>query len=169
MLKETVENALGVLIGQKLSDSCRCANMEMFSLGEIRERTYSSGKVMKKSEYALHVSCPWRIIGPNGIVVGYEDRFMPANEGDEWLGFDEDKGRTRCEAALSELIDGHRDDPICVQSVVGDELGGFRLSFSHDLTLEVFPDTSRKDYEHWRFFQIQKSPHFVMTGAGVRQ
>src|SRR2546426_9478892 len=65
-MKETIEDALSVLIGMQLVESSRAADMETFDF-----------EGHDKSEYGLHVQCPWRIVRSGRIVVGYRDMRDP--------------------------------------------------------------------------------------------
>ena len=37
-----------------------------------------------RGEFALHVQCPWRIEGPEGVVTGRSDLWEPAEENPDW-------------------------------------------------------------------------------------
>src|SRR5688572_17929415 len=63
-----VLQAVEPLIGLKLSVARRAGDMRGFHFGEMQE--VDRGTV---GQYALHVSCPWRIDGPEGIVTGRND------------------------------------------------------------------------------------------------
>ncbi len=49
--------------------------MRVLHFGRIRK--IEKGTV---SEYALHIQCPWRIEGPEGIVTGRSDLWEPAED-----------------------------------------------------------------------------------------
>ena len=58
-----------------------------------------------------------------------------------------------------------------VERVDSDEVGGLKIFLSQGYLLEVFPDTSEDDEysEFWRLFNRKEdSPHFVVTGNGVK-
>src|SRR5206468_3725261 len=84
-MKETsvVQEALEPLIGLKLSIARRAGSMlRNFHFGGVEE--IEGGTV---GQYALHIQCPWRIDGPEGIITGRADvwehisgKIMP----DEW-------------------------------------------------------------------------------------
>ncbi|HYO49167.1 MAG TPA: hypothetical protein VEW94_04895, partial [Chloroflexia bacterium] len=68
-MKETeIQAALEVLVGLKLSIARRAGSMANFQFGDIVE--VEGGTL---GEYALHVQCPWRIDGPDGIITGQYD------------------------------------------------------------------------------------------------
>lgn len=79
-MRDQMIRALSQLIGLPLWDATRTLNMGMFQLGAYRTRINLKGEQDTVGEYALHIQCPWRVIGPGGIVVGSEDRHYPADE-----------------------------------------------------------------------------------------
>jgi len=62
--------------------------MRGFHFGQIRK--VEEGTV---GEYALHVQCPWRVEGPEGIVAGRLDLWQPAADspGIDWETWDYDE------------------------------------------------------------------------------
>ncbi len=169
-LKEQIEQAMKPIMGMPLSQACRALNMEMFSFGGLRESVTPLGKTGLVGEYALHIQCPWRVVGPEGIVVASGDRNYPEDENSDWQDFDSD-GPSLCEARIDEWLQPHKDLPLTVESVTADRLGGFRLELSQGYMLEVFPtDSLRGEYsEHWRLFRPSCENHFVVTGHGVEK
>jgi len=168
-LKEQVERALKAIMGMPLTDAGRALNMGMFSFGELRESvTHSLGKKGVVGEYALHIQCPWRVVGSEGIVVASGDRNYPEDENSDWQDFDSD-GPSLCEARIDEWLQPHKELPLTVKSVTADRLGGFKMELSQGFILEVFPaDSLRGEYsEHWRFFRPFEENHFVVTGHGI--
>lgn len=65
---DDIDTTLGSLVGLKLFFARRVADMRIFGFGEIRQ--YKKAPV---GEIALHIQCPWRIDGPDGIVTGRGD------------------------------------------------------------------------------------------------
>jgi hypothetical protein len=168
-LQDQIIEALSVLIGLPLWEAVRAMNMEMFSFGERRKRLNRKGEEIEIGEYALHVQCPWRIIGLNRIVVGYEDRNYPEDEDSDWQAFNPD-GPTRCEARVAAWLREYSGSPLIVERVEADAVGGFKLFLHHGFILEAFPaDSLQGEYsEHWRLLQpSEKKKHFVITGYGV--
>ncbi len=55
------------LIGLNLSIARRAADMRVLHFGEI---TVDDDERGSTGEIALHIQCPWRIEGPDGIVTG---------------------------------------------------------------------------------------------------
>src|SRR5688572_2366118 len=82
MSQNKVQQVAESLIGLRLSAARRAADMRVFHFGDMREE---NGGTL--GQYALHVQCPWRIDGPQGIITGRHDlwkhisgKVMP----DEW-------------------------------------------------------------------------------------
>ena len=80
--------------------------------------------------YALHVSCPWRLVGPEGLVVASGDLFAPADPLADLEDFERDApGANWCDVRLQAFIAGTADAPLAVSVVSADELGSLRLFF----------------------------------------
>jgi len=158
-------NALKPLTGLKLAIARNAADMKNFQFGQIRPHPSGKGTV---GQYALHVSCPWRITGPLGIVTGSSDRHespMPGESVDEedWAGGDLQAKK------LSELFGGSDLETrsivnigslLIVEAVNLDKYGGIELILSGGYSLQIFPDGSGQ--EAWRLFiPGDKTSHFV--------
>jgi hypothetical protein len=169
-LQERVIAALSPLVSLPLWGAARALNMEMFKFGERRTRPNRKGQLVEVGEYALHIQCPWRIVGPEGVIVGPEDRSYPEDEDADWTDFDSD-GRSRCEARMEAWLSGYSATPLKVQRVEADSVGGFKTFLQHGFVLEAFPaDSLRGEYsEHWRLFGPSNEGHFVVTGYGVQE
>jgi hypothetical protein len=166
-LQKQIEVALAVLVGKSLWHAIRCLNMEMFDLGERLEVLNRRNESVEIGEYRLHVQAPWRIVGSRGIVVGSVDAHFPPSDhkGEE---FDPNDDRSLCEEKAQAWLRKHRRNPVSVESVSADELGGFRLTLSGNYTLEVLPASGRDGYEHWRLLGPGRgSAHFVVQGRRV--
>jgi hypothetical protein len=175
-LQDRINEALSPLIGLQLWRARRVMNMEMFEFGARYTRLNRKGEEIDVGDFALHIQCPWRIVGPDGIVVGSEDRHFPEDESSNWQEFDED-GPTLCEARMTSWIAEHGASPLVVQRVEADSIGSFRLFLHRGFVLESLPANSlRGEYsERWRLIHTpQGAPsfsegtdHFVVTGYGV--
>src|SRR5207249_4443160 len=81
--KLEIEETLRALIGMPLWASGR-AGIQWFQFGARRVvPNIRLSKVVGTKEvgdYALHVACTWRIVGPNGIIVGSGDRNYSAGD-----------------------------------------------------------------------------------------
>jgi len=78
-LKESIEQALSVLIGLPLIGSDRVLDLNMFYFGKAHTTSTRAGREKEIGEYALHVQCAWRITGPHGIIVASQDRYYPGD------------------------------------------------------------------------------------------
>jgi hypothetical protein len=67
--------ALSQIVGLPLTAVRRAADMRTFQFGSLRP--IGRGSV---GDFALHVQCPWRIEGPEGIVTGRLDLWEPVKD-----------------------------------------------------------------------------------------
>ncbi|MFL5735685.1 MAG: hypothetical protein ACJ78Q_21210 [Chloroflexia bacterium] len=168
-MKEEIERTIRVLEGLPLWAGGRAGPVEWFEFGDEYEVTDRNGTTRTVREYALHVTCEWRIVGPEGIVVGHMDKYFPAGDPyNEPPDFDDDKpGANRCDERIDALFAARASSPLTVEATSADHTGGIRLTLSDGYTLEVFPNHTLK-YEHWRLFSpYTDEPHFVVTGNGI--
>ncbi len=162
-LKDLILERLAPLVGLPLSIARRAADMAVFHFGRVTR--LARGSV---GQYALHIQCPWRLGGPEGIITGRADYWQPpgnldgkdfscdeVNRQDEKLrqflgGYDE---KTR--SAIDEM------GKFVVESVAADESGGATLRLSGGFALVIFPDGSTG--EEWRKFRPgSREDHFVV-------
>jgi hypothetical protein len=168
-LQDRITEALSAIIQFPLWGATRVMNMEMFDFGDRRTQLNRKGQEVDVGEYALHVQCPWRIVGPDGIIAASEDRKYPEEEMADWEEFDSDSP-SRCEARMAAWLREHCLAPLKVDRVEADSVGGFRLLLQLGFALEAFPAHSlRGEYsEYWRLFRpSMETSHFVVTGHGV--
>lgn len=159
---------LGKLIGLPLWAAGRAGNLEWFQFGDKRKVIDEfRGKEKVVGDYALHVQCAWRIIGPAGIEVASNDRYYPASgEGNiDLVDFEWDRpGKNRCDEKISALFALRGPEPFVVADVEIDSGGSIKLMLGDTYTLEVFPDSSLSR-EQWRLFQpYQDTDEIVLTG-----
>ena len=151
-----IERALRVLIGLRLSLAGRAADMRVFHFGEtrsIRSRlTQRDGTV---GEFALHVQCPWRIEGRDGIVTGRADLWEPV-ETDRHAhedGWHYDTHANVQDKMIQDLFQG--SDPVTgsplnttpslvVENVAADSSGGVWISLSGGYRLCLFPEARQR-------------------------
>ena len=164
--EDRITEALSALVGLPMWRATRALNMEMFTFGERRKRLNQQEEEIEVGEYALHVQCPWRIVGPHLIAIGSEDRNYPEDEKSDWNDFDPDADRTLCEARMAAWLHEHARAPLKVERVEADRTGGFRLFLERGFVLEAFPANTLRgeEFEHWRLFQSSQKDHFVVTG-----
>jgi hypothetical protein len=145
--------------------------MQCFGFGARHPIINDRGEPIEAADYALHVTCGWRIVGPAGIVVARRDLFYPAGDDpyDDLDDFDyEGPAPNRRDVRLAALLQERESDPLVVEGCSADHVGGFRLTFTGGFVLEVWPDDSLGG-EHWRLFPFcpDDAPHFVVTGRGI--
>ncbi len=168
MNNNKVQQVTESLIGLRLSVARRAADMRVFHFGEMREG--NGGTV---GQYALHIQCPWRIDGPEGIVTGRRDLWehistkpMP----DEWEpGIDDNIQDVR----LSNLFGGYDNkthshvnsgESLVVESVRASDVGDLDIKLSGGYRLVLFPFGSTG--EAWRLINPGKDmSHFVIEGT----
>ena len=165
--REEIERATAPLVGKALWGCARAVNMVMFDFGERRQSVTFKGTPREVGEYALHVSCRWRIVRKDRVVVGSRDISYPAgySDGDEIPEeFDWDRDRSLLDGLLDLFFEGDAK-AYPVRSVEVGLAGGLRIVLSDDFCLELFPDNS-EPCEHWRLFiPDAHQPHFVVSGA----
>jgi len=171
--KEQVLRSVMPLKGLPLSIAHRAADMRVFHFGRVT--VTEKGSV---GEFALHIQCPWRIEGSQGIVTGRSDLWEPIDavgerDLDEW-DYDTDgnlqdqrintllgdyDARTRSSVNASGLLS--------VAEIEADDLGGMTVSLSGGYRLIVFPSGSTG--EDWRLLQFPEGQHLVVAGGTVTE
>jgi hypothetical protein len=150
------------LIGLQLSSAAYAGNMRTFQFGQL---------LAGLGEYALHISCPWRIESSSEIVTGFHDwyQFVGDEEPEVW---DPARGGSLQELRLRELFQRPPGGEsrivnsayrLSVTDAEVDTFGGLRLVFDDRLRLVAFPGSSVG--EHWRLFRPNgPGSHLVMEG-----
>jgi len=173
-MREAIEKALSVLIGQPFWKASRATDMEMLHFGERHQHTNRHDRIIEVGEYALHIQCAWRITHLDEIVVGRNDLYYPPDgsyefpEGVEWNIDLENMRDVRMKAFMQE----HADSPLVVTSIEAHRAGAVNIFFTGDYVLELFPDNSSSGYkdddmEHWRFMNMGND-HFVVTAKSIQ-
>jgi hypothetical protein len=136
--------------------------MRTLQFGALRE--IERGSV---GEFALHIQCPWRIEGPEGIVTGRLDLFEPVERGPDFNfeSWDYEKSPNLQDSQFNQLLARHAES-LVVQSVDADEYGGAAITFGGGFVLRMFPAGTRG--EDWRFFRPKTdAPHFVISEGEI--
>lgn len=169
---ERILEHLEPLIGLKLAVARRASNLRNFQFGTMR--SIEKGTV---GEYALHIQCPWRIEGPDGIVTGRSDLWEPAKVTDDfdWDTWNYESDENLQDWKIYNLLGGwdsetrshiNRRDDLIVENVQADALGGATIILTGGYKIVLFPDGSRE--EDWRFFRPNiDEPHFVISGGEI--
>jgi len=158
-LADEIIRHLTPLIGLRLSAARRAADLRNLQFGELRP--VEGGSV---GNYALHIQCPWRIDGPEGIVTGRSDLWSSPDpdeliDPDTW---DYDKRENLQDVLINSLLGDH--DRLIVESVHGDNYGGAAIHLSGGYRVVLFPAGTRG--ENWRIFRPGiDEPHFVVLGG----
>jgi hypothetical protein len=161
LTRQQVLTSLSQIIGLPLTAARRAADMRTFQFGALR--AVERGSV---GDFALHVQCPWRIEGPDGIVTGRMDLWEPVEEGapleEDW---DYEKSPNLQDARLERWLAEH-EGALVVTSVDADEFGGASISLGQDFVLRIFPAGTRG--EDWRLFRPRSGlQHLVISGGAV--
>lgn len=160
-IRQRVIAALSRIIGLPLTAARRAADMRTFQFGTLR--LVDRGWV---GDFALHVQCPWRIEGSDGIVTGRLDLWEPVEDNapfdDDW---DHEKSPTLQDDRLESWLAENKMS-LVVRSVDADEFGGAAIGFDQGFVLRLFPAGTRG--EDWRLFQPKTdAPHLVISGGAV--
>jgi hypothetical protein len=165
-----ITTRLRPLVGLKLSIARRGADMRIFHFGSIRRVEKGTSGVC-----ALHIQCPWRLEGPEGIITGRSDLWEPAEDvsGIDWDTWDYDENENLQDRRIGELLGGYdpetrsfvnETDRLIVETVQGDAYGGASLMLSGGFRLVIFPAGTRA--EDWRLFRPgADEAHFVIAGG----
>lgn len=166
-LKDQILNHIKPLIGLELSIARRAADLRNFQFGDTTAT--ERGTIGK---YALHIQCPWRIEGPNGIVTGRSDLWEPVEmeNGFNWDEWDYETDGNLQNKKIGELLQGYDEKThsyinqtkmLVVEEVRSDIFGGAEIYLSGGYRIVIFPDQSRS--EQWRIFRPGTAEsHFVV-------
>jgi hypothetical protein len=160
-MRQELIAALSQIIGLPLTAARRAADMRTFQFGVLR--TVDGGSV---GDFALHVQCPWRIEGPDGLVTGRLDLWEPVENN---APFDENWGYEKSpnlQDARLEWWLAENDGFLVVRGVDADEFAGAAIRFDRGFVLRMFPAGTRG--EDWRLFRPKTgAPHLVISGGRV--
>src|SRR5580704_4621382 len=117
---QKIITALSQLVGLPMTASNRAADMRMFHFGTLRPGARGS-----IGDFSLHVQCPWRIEGLEGILTGRLDLWAPAEvEQDVYVGeWDCDSSPNLQDVVLEKWL-LRKGSSLVVESVDADEFGG---------------------------------------------
>lgn len=136
-----IERVLSPLVGLPLFQAHDAADLKVFAFGQahvVPRRFPQPGKPSTSTvgDYALHVQCAWRIVGPDGVEIA---------------------SRTR-----PELPRAWFETTRTVQRIKADARGRITLELAGEVSLQVTP-AGTEGGEVWRFFRPNGSdPHFVI-------
>ncbi len=159
--RQQVLAALSRIIGLPLTAARRAADMRMFHFGELRP--VDRGSV---ADFALHVQCPWRIEGADGIVTGRSDFWEPMVDGPPFdHALDYEKSPNLQDVRLDSWFADNKQS-LVVKRIDADEFGGASLRLDGGFVLRLFPAGTRG--EDWRLLgPMTGASHFVVSGGVV--
>lgn len=180
---DTLYQELGVLINAPLNSVTRSADSLCLSLGSlvkcqgvIRDE---QGKLVsaevERSMLALEISCCYRIVCGNEILLAKSDLYQPALAiQEQWAlesieeipeDFDcEAIGSNRLDDRMKQLFSDCKD--IRISSIKVNQFGDLKLNLSNGFILTSTSDVSGEE-ECWRFFRRDTNQHIVVTGASL--
>lgn len=167
-MKREIESELAVLVGEAFWSPRRAGNLLLLEFGPQKRFKNHRGEWVTGGRFALHVSCPWRISIRREMLVGAEDVYLPPSDMRKTpRGWQWETGRTRFTEQVLRWLPARSEPIAVVQSIRADRFGGFHLSMSGSVGLDVFPCCTA-DYdllsEEWRFFVARsRKRHFVVS------
>jgi hypothetical protein len=167
-MEAEINRALSPLAGKRLWGFRRAADLAVFHFG-ARRVVSDRGSLLEVGDYALHLQCAWRIVRDETVLVGSGDVYYPPESvnGERAESFDWDRGPNLRDLRLSALFE-ETQQGFLVSRAQAENAGSFEISFELGLALQVFPDDSVQEHEHWRLFVPDSDkPHFVVTGTGI--
>lgn len=169
-MKETIQQAASVLIGQPLWDAGRASDLVWFIFGERHMVRGYHGDYREMGEFSLHVQCAWRMVQGEKTIVGNRDLYYPAEWGDSQEfppDFHWDVQGANCLDRRLKRMFHIETNSFIVQSVQAGLAGAVQIFFENKTVLEIFPNHSFEG-EHWRLFRPYRDElHFVVEGKGV--
>lgn len=126
------------------------------------------------SEYAIHLSCPWRLLNAEGLLVtGNLDVYLPGFDPDDafdWAswhreGWEKFEGQNRYDDRMNRYFASTTDGDRTVAIVVSGRCGDVTLRFNNVTELQVHVCGSASAREMWRFFKRGDiESHLVVNG-----
>ena len=153
------------------SDLRRAVDMRIWHFGRVHvdgDRNWG--------DWALHVSCPWRLGGPRGPITGRGDLWTPSDPAvDVAAGWDCDSVGNLQDHRLGRLFgqppgkSGYvrtLSPTLTVASVSVDVFATLTITFTDAFQLTAFPDSTV--HESWRVFSPNDDrPHLVVVGTSL--
>ena len=140
-MKEAITVAIGRLRGLALWSVGR-AGIVWFQFGSRWIVPAARGGAKEVGELALHLGCPWRLIGPDSELLA-------------------------CDESEPKVLAGLASPPLHCSTARAWEGGAFELEFAGGERLRVEPDDP-DCVEYWRLFSpCSDRPHFVVGPAGI--
>lgn len=172
-----LERALSGLVGLRLSQWGRAADMLMLDFGNFCESKSEIFRLLNRpapsvAEISLHIQCAWRFESDEAIVTGRSDLWCPTDKdgGEKLEDWNWEIDGNIQDARMEELFSSS-DPPLLdngptVQAVTIQTHGSFTVAFSDAIRLLVFPSGS--EGEDWRLLH-RDSGHLVVAGGKVER
>lgn len=159
---EHIIERLSGLLNKKLSAIGRAGSMLWLGFGELVPMKNFREEIRNVYEYALHVSCSWRLTDGKKIIVASRDMYFPkmgmSDENFDW----DVLGNNRFDERVNILGQEIKNNVINVDDLIVDKYGGLSVRFNNGHELDVFPDDSFEE-EYWRFISyVNGSEHLVV-------
>ncbi len=135
--------------------------MGVFEFGDPVEETDSVlGRVIRSSEYAIHVQCAFRLARNGSVVLGSDDHRRSKGSGDD----PETMFDLRAEAIDRSLANTPH---VVVEEIAVAPIGDLTLRLSRGLEIDVFVNSS-SPAEQWRFLR-RLGEHVVFPASAGRE
>jgi len=157
-----------VLAGLELSGVNRAVDMLTLQFGPLVSWVSPRGTTKSVGTWALHIQCPWRIESAGAFLVGKSDLYEPGSESNECLTLMDERISMLLDRASGTTVDATLPsrNPLLVQGVRADEVGGVWITLSEGFRLVIFPDGTKS--EAWRFFSpASNGKHLVVEGGVI--
>ena len=141
---------LDKLLGQRIWCIGRAANMLWVGFGEYITVKNYRGEEREVNVYNLHVQCAWRMVSPEGIVVGFSDFYHPASKITTYEWDWDVQGNNLFDEISARLTADFKQESIIVYKINDSPYGDLSIVLSNGCQLQLFPDDAL-DGEHWRF------------------
>lgn len=168
MKEKAIGQYIDRIIGKPICSIGRASNMLWIGMGEIFTTINRKGMEVKKSTYALHVQCQWRIVNnkKKEILLAATDMYSPRKDVEFQEDFDWDiQGNNLFDEKSQEWLKGAM--PIIINEYEINQWGDLVLFFSNHDKLQTFSLTSN-DSECWRLFKPNsEEPHLVVYGSTI--
>jgi hypothetical protein len=175
-MNESAQKMLDALVGRSLWDSTRAIDMEMFQFGARVPRLSFRGEPQIVGEFALHLSCSWRIVSGGRLLVGFHDLWVPrTGVPDEEFDWTEvHKKSSRRDEMMEEFL-LHGESAHIVETAGMSPVGDLHLVFADGCSFDAFADIGFAEmegdeapYECWRLFSPSTDTwHLVVEAGGV--
>ena len=144
----TIKDVERLLPNQRITAIGKAADMMWLAMGKDYEWYDELKKMYKKrSEYALHLQCSWRITREDEIIVASADFYVEYND------------KTLFDLKIPELNKYLAENEVIVTDVETDVFGDLRVITNTNMILEVFVHSSYKR-EFWRL--LTPDEHIVV-------